>query len=70
MKNIILLLVVLFLSGCVDGDRFDKLIVVDGNGGRYLLKHNLGDTYFIDKLSEKEKLPNEKINEKLSIKKE
>ena len=44
--------VISILIGCSDGDRFDQIQCADGNGDVYLLKHRLGDTYFIDNLSE------------------
>ena len=49
MKKIILLFVILFLSSCVDGDMYDGLILIDQNTNKtYLIRHNIGDTYFID----------------------
>lgn len=36
-------------SSCVDGNKFDGLVLTDENTGKkYLLKHNFGDTYMID----------------------
>ena len=51
MRNSIKLLLVLLVlfSSCEDSDKFDGLILTDENTGKkYLLKHNGGDTYFID----------------------
>lgn len=45
----ILALCAMSLVGCSDGDRFNGLVLTDTNTGkRYLLKHNGGDTYFVD----------------------
>lgn len=40
---------VVLLTGC-GGDKYDQLIVVDGNGQKYVLRHNIGDNYFINKI--------------------
>lgn len=35
-------------SSCVDGDKFDGLVLTDENTGKkYLLIYNIGDTYMI-----------------------
>lgn len=68
MKKLICILIgLVVLSGCADGDRFDGLVVVDGNARKLVLKHNIGDTYFIDVVGEgnSSKSENQKINEKL-----
>jgi hypothetical protein len=48
----IILYVILFLhifTGCSNGSKYDKLILIDQNTNKkYLIKHNIGDTYFID----------------------
>lgn len=67
-KLILLLLALVVLSACsIDGDRFDGLIVVDGNGTKYELKHKAFDIYHIYVVGEVEgsKAANAKINEKL-----
>jgi len=50
MLNVMILsLLVAFISGCSDGSKYDKLILTDNNTGKqYLMKHNMGDTYYID----------------------
>ena len=48
MKLLSLLIITLALSACgAVNNKYDDLIVVDGNGKKYQLKHNIGDTYFI-----------------------
>lgn len=37
----------LALSACSGKDKHDDLIVQDGNGKKYILKHHIGDTYFV-----------------------
>lgn len=45
----ILLVMCCLFSSCADGDKFDGLVLTDENTGKkYLLKHNIGDTYMID----------------------
>ena len=45
----ILLVSCCLFSSCADGDKFDGLVLTDENTGKkYLLKHNIGDTYMID----------------------
>lgn len=56
---------IFLLSACSMGDRLDKLMVADGDGHRYLLKHNIGDTYFIEDLDPKVPPPFSEVNEKL-----
>lgn len=53
MKKLILFLLVIFaFCSCRNGSEYDGLILKDPNTGVfYLLKHNIGDTYFIDKRS-------------------
>lgn len=60
MKPISMLLLFTFLVGCSDGSRFDRLQCVDGNGNILLLKHNIGDTYFVD-------IPVEEITESKNL---
>ena len=47
--------IILILWGCsiltsCDGSKFDKKVVKDKDGNYYILKHHLGDTYFIDEV--------------------
>jgi len=43
------LLCVVLLSSCENEVEYDGLILTDTKTGRvYLLKHNVGDTYFVD----------------------
>lgn len=51
MKKAIFIISILFtFFSCQDGSRFKGLILVDPNtGSKYLIKHYIGDTYFIDK---------------------
>ena len=51
MKLEIILAVALALLLTACNDKQDQLIVVDGNGKKYMLKHHLGDTYFVRELS-------------------
>ncbi len=45
----ILLVMCCLFSSCADDDKFDGLVLTDENTGKkYLLKHNIGDTYMID----------------------
>ena len=54
MKLFSILIIILALSACgVVNDKYDGLVVVDGNGNRYQLKHNYMDTYFIRELPQK-----------------
>jgi len=46
-KLIILSSSLLTISACSINDKHDNLIVSDGNGKKYILKHNIGDTYFV-----------------------
>jgi hypothetical protein len=47
----ILLFGIFFLSSCHDGKKYDGLILVDTTTNKkYVLKHNAGDTYFIDEV--------------------
>ena len=42
---------ILFSTSCIfkDGDKYDGLILTDTKTNKvYLLKHNIGDTYFVD----------------------
>ena len=58
MKNLIyIILVCVACISCSFEDQYAQLVVRDASGRYYLLKHNIGDTYFIDDLSE--------MNEKL-----
>ena len=52
IKVLIFIISIVFVfASCKDGDKFKGMILVDPNtGDKYLLKHNVGDTYFIDKL--------------------
>ena len=44
----ILLVMCCLFSSCSDGSKFDGLVLTDENTGKkYLLKHNIGDTYMI-----------------------
>ena len=49
LKTFLAVALALLLTAC--NDKQDNLIVVDGNGQKYMLKHNLGDTYFVRELS-------------------
>ncbi len=49
LKTILAVALALLLTAC--NDKQDQLIVVDGNGKKYILIHNLGDTYFVRGLS-------------------
>lgn len=43
------LLLCTVLSSCNNETQYDGLVLTDENTGKkYLLKHNVGDTYFID----------------------
>ena len=45
----ILLVMCCLFSSCADSDKFDGLVLTDEDTGKkYLLKHNIGDTYMID----------------------
>jgi len=45
----ILLVMCCLFSSCIDGSKYDRLVLTDENTGKkYLLKHNIGDTYMID----------------------
>ena len=45
----ILLVMCCLFSSCEDGNKYDGLVLTDENTGKkYLLKHNVGDTYMID----------------------
>jgi len=47
--TLFLILLLTSLSSCKDKSKFDGLILTDENTGKkYLLKHNIGDTYMID----------------------
>ena len=49
IKSILLLFVIVILFSACSTNKYDGLILTDENTGKkYLLKHNLGDTYFID----------------------
>lgn len=68
MKYLLVCLISLLLTGCgTYGNEYDGLMVVDGNGRKLLLRHNVGDTYFITDLDadKVDKSKNYKINEKL-----
>lgn len=55
MKCIIVLVLALSLAACgVYGDKYDGLIVVDGNGTKYRLKHRIADVYFVEDLTVKD----------------
>ena len=48
-KTLYGILIMLFFIGCADVDKYDGLILTDKNTGKqYLMKHNIGDNYFID----------------------
>ncbi len=47
IKRIVLVISALALSACSGNDKHDGLVVQDGNGKKYILKHNVVDTYFI-----------------------
>lgn len=49
LKIILSVAFALLLTAC--NDKQDNLIVVDGNGNKYMLKHHLGDTYFVREIS-------------------
>jgi len=60
----------LFLSGCSEGDKYDKIQAVDGKGRIFLFTHNLGDTYFLQVLNDGPvtETETEKINAELARK--
>jgi len=58
----------LFLSGCSTGDKYDKIQAVDGKGRIFLFKHNFGDTYFLQVLNDGPVTETEKINAELARK--
>ena len=37
------------ITGCIDGDKYNKMFVKDKDGNIYQLKWNIGDLYFINK---------------------
>lgn len=48
IKLFIVILVIAIFTGCSYGNKYDKLILTDQNTGKqYLLRYNIGDTYFI-----------------------
>ncbi len=48
MKLLSIFIITLALSACgAVNDKYDGLIVIDGSGNKYQLKHNVMDTYFI-----------------------
>lgn len=49
LKLFLLTLVVITLIGCTTGDKYNNLIVTDGKRV-FILKHNIGDNYFLDTL--------------------
>mgnify|MGYP003473285280 CR=1 FL=1 len=53
----------LLICGCSVGDKFDQLKVTDGKGRILLLKHNIGDTYFIQDISTPPETENGKTNQ-------
>ena len=56
MRQFIILIIALSLTACgAYGDKYDGLIVVDGNGNKYQLKHRGGDLYFVSSISEQQK---------------
>jgi len=65
MKLLTVSAVILLLSGCSYGDKYDNLKVVDGNGRVLQLKWRFGDNYFVHDLSNVSVAPNSKINKKL-----
>jgi hypothetical protein len=53
MKQIIIFIIALSLTACeAYGDKYDGLIVVDGNGNKYQLKHRIADVYFVHNITE------------------
>lgn len=51
MKKVILFSFCLALFGCGSyGDKYDGLLVADGDGNIYTLKHRLLDVYFVTKM--------------------
>ncbi len=58
----LILLLSVLMAGCSGNDEFDKLKVVDGNGRVLVLRHYMGDMYFI---VIDEETPNSEINAKL-----
>ena len=67
MKKLIFVCVCLAMSGCTYGDKYDGLIVADGEGNVYTLKHRFIDVYFVRKLEadEKDNNPHSEANKKL-----
>lgn len=51
-KSVLFLSVLIFMLSCIscsDGSKYDGLVLTDEETGKkYLLKHNSGDTYFVD----------------------
>ena len=60
-------LIILLVAGCGTSDKYDGLKVVDGNGRVLVLRHNIGDNYFIDLDEPEQPTPNSEINKKLKI---
>lgn len=57
IKSTLSITLAILLSACgAVNDKYDGLIVTDGNGKKYILKHNLADAYFIREVQQK---PNE-----------
>jgi hypothetical protein len=55
MKTLLsIVLFAVFLVGCegTTGNKYNQLIVEDGNGQKYVLRHNIGDNYFISEIPE------------------
>lgn len=56
MKLLSILIITLSLSACgVVNDKYDGLIVIDGNGKKYSLKHSFMDAYFIKEIAPESK---------------
>ena len=51
MKKLILLIITIITLSCTTGDKYNNYILTDTRTGElYLLQHNIGDNYFIEKL--------------------
>lgn len=67
-KFVFFTLIASVLVSACDGDKYDGLRVVDGEGNVYVLEHSIYDVYFVMESSAIPKTPVERINEKLEKK--
>lgn len=61
----VLVFVVIALSACSYGDKYDGLLVQDGDGNIYHLVHRFGDVYFVKIQNKEEKRWSEEANKRL-----